>query len=726
VLHATRDQLPVVLPKLQLLNAGGAGVFVTVNETNGRGRKGSDIVCVRALYVDLDGAPLEPVLTSERPPHIVNATSPGKFHCYWLVEDMPLEDFRGAQEALLEKFGGDRNVKSVEHVMRVPGFFHRKGAPFLCRIHTVNQRPPYRADEFEKKPQPVYVPRTDNDDEVNLKAVREAVIFIANPNLPWAEWNRIGMAIFRATGGCEDGFEIFDRLSQRSAKYNARTTRARWQHYFHSPPERVGIATLIHLATKAVPDWRDRLDYALWERVARQNYGVSFYELCGIATPEEQAAGAPLIKKRAPGLRESEAQDRAAFSDVKDKPTAELPPPQPEPPPSPQPKPMPQHIKVLASAKAYAIPAETTLPMWDFLCGKHLLRQTVSGTAAFGGTGKSSLAITEGLAMTAHRPLLGVLSPRPLRVALINFEDTRNTMDKRIVAAMKHYQLKPEDIGGRLFVIAKGELSIQIATQGRFEVIRDEQMINELIAFVHNNKIDVLSIDPFVATHGVNENDNQKIWAVIACYDTVAERGNCAISLWHHTRKSGGGEVTVESARGAGAFIDANRAVRILETMTKEEAAKLNIEHPGYYFRSFSGKRNFAPPTHKSTWFRFQNVELNNNGPLFGDEVGVVTSWEHPGAQALDLTLDKIIAIQQRVANGQWREDARAAMWAGKAVALALGLEAADGRIKDVLKRLLQDGFLQVQPGVDEHRHTKLFVVVGPGPAGAPAPAAVS
>ena len=52
--------------------------------------------------------------------------------------------------------------------------------------------------------------------------------------------------------------------------------------------------------------------------------------MCGIATPEEQAAGAPLIKKRAPGLRESEAQDRAPFSDVKEKPTAELPPPQPE------------------------------------------------------------------------------------------------------------------------------------------------------------------------------------------------------------------------------------------------------------------------------------------------------------------------------------------------------------------------------------------------------------
>src|SRR5215471_11275473 len=162
VLHATRDQLPAVLPKLQLLNAGGAGVFVTVNETNGRGRKGADIVRVRALYIDLDGAPLEPVLTSERPPHIVTATSPGRYHAYWLVQGMPLEDFRAAQEALLEKFGGDRNVKSVEHVMRVPGFFHRKGTPVLCRIHTVNQRRPYRTNEFEKKLQPVYVPSADS------------------------------------------------------------------------------------------------------------------------------------------------------------------------------------------------------------------------------------------------------------------------------------------------------------------------------------------------------------------------------------------------------------------------------------------------------------------------------------------------------------------------------------------------------------------------------------
>ena len=37
----------------------------------------------------------------------------------------------------------------------------------------------------------------------------------------------------------------------------------------------------------------------------------------------------------------------------------------------------------------YNFPDETSLPMWDFMLGTHLLRGTVSGTAAMGGTGRS-------------------------------------------------------------------------------------------------------------------------------------------------------------------------------------------------------------------------------------------------------------------------------------------------------------------------------------------------
>src|SRR5208337_3895469 len=44
--------------ELARLSARGAGVFVTVNRTDLKGRRKENIVAVRALFVDLDGAPI--------------------------------------------------------------------------------------------------------------------------------------------------------------------------------------------------------------------------------------------------------------------------------------------------------------------------------------------------------------------------------------------------------------------------------------------------------------------------------------------------------------------------------------------------------------------------------------------------------------------------------------------------------------------------------------------
>src|SRR5438477_4977898 len=87
--------------------------------------------------------------------------------------------------------------------------------------------------------------------------------------------------------------------------------------------------------------------------------------------------------------------------------------------------------------------------------------------------------------------------------------------------------------------------------------------------------------------------------SVIECFEEVATVANCAVP-----RKGNGEGASVDSARGAKAFIDALRSVRILETMTKEDAKKLKVEHHGFYFRSFNGKRNFAPPLDESDWFK--------------------------------------------------------------------------------------------------------------------------
>lgn len=151
-------------PELVQLNNRGAGIFVTVNETDLEGRKTGNIVRVRALFVDLDGAPLDPVTTHSTPPHIIGESSPGRWHCYWLVCDVPLDQFEPMQKALAARFNGDPSVHDLPRVLRLPGFVHQKAAPFLSILQDVDPRPAYTfeqmrgafppAPEPERKPEP--------------------------------------------------------------------------------------------------------------------------------------------------------------------------------------------------------------------------------------------------------------------------------------------------------------------------------------------------------------------------------------------------------------------------------------------------------------------------------------------------------------------------------------------------------------------------------------------
>jgi putative DNA primase/helicase len=139
------------------LNNHGAGVFVTINATNGTGRKAGDIIRVRAGFVDLDGSPLEPVMQHNLEPHIVVESSPGKWHCYWLIDGLALEDFRAVQEKLIEHFHSDPVVHDLPRIMRLPGFFHHKAAPFRSRIISAHDREQYPASYFGKADQPPHV-----------------------------------------------------------------------------------------------------------------------------------------------------------------------------------------------------------------------------------------------------------------------------------------------------------------------------------------------------------------------------------------------------------------------------------------------------------------------------------------------------------------------------------------------------------------------------------------
>jgi hypothetical protein len=83
-----------------------------------------------------------------------------------------------------------------------------------------------------------------------------ALSVIPNDELDWENWNRIGMATWAATGGSDAGFDAFDEWSKKSNKYDAETTRERWNAYSTSPPNQIGAGTLFFLANQEMPNWR--------------------------------------------------------------------------------------------------------------------------------------------------------------------------------------------------------------------------------------------------------------------------------------------------------------------------------------------------------------------------------------------------------------------------------------------------------------------------------------
>lgn len=114
---------------LSRLNEQGAGIFVTINKTDLRGRTAANVLEVRNFFVDTDGAPSEPIINATKAgkilPSCVVQSSPGNFHIYWKAE-CALADFKSVQSLLADKFGTDKSVHDLSRVLRVPGFYHQK------------------------------------------------------------------------------------------------------------------------------------------------------------------------------------------------------------------------------------------------------------------------------------------------------------------------------------------------------------------------------------------------------------------------------------------------------------------------------------------------------------------------------------------------------------------------------------------------------------------------
>lgn len=354
-----------------------------------------------------------------------------------------------------------------------------------------------------------------------------------------------------------------------------------------------------------------------------------------------------------------------------------------------------------------------TIPRREWLYGHHLSRGFISATVAHPGVGKTTLAVVDTLALVSGKNLIGNSPDGKLRVWYWNGEDPREEMERRFHAAMILHGLTPDDIGDRLFLNSGRDDPICIAKQTRDGITLAVPEVENLVSVLTENRIDVVMIDPFISSHRVTENDNNAVDAVVKAWASLVDRARSAADLIHHLRKTGGAEGTVEDARGASALVAAVRSARVLNGMTKEEGKRLGVENHFDYLRVGNGKSSMARrmPVEKEAWLKMASVPLGN-----GDHVGALTDWVAPDPTD-DLQPSDLLAVQEAVAKGQWRENVQASDWVGKAVASALGLDLSDdaekARVKAMVKRWLADGSLIEAVGLDYKRNERVFIQVG-------------
>jgi len=260
ILHGSLDQH---FDELCRLNGKGAGIFVTVNETDLKGRSTANILDVRAIFQEADraGVPIPPLT-----PQIVVQTSPGKSHSYLLTHggEEALAEFRAVMTTMVEQYGSDPNARDLARVLRLPGFFHQKDPenPFMVSIVEATGAQPYTWKQITDS-----IPPSKDDVTRELPVSKGfandqlrviSALNVLNPDCDYQTWLSVGMALHNGFDGSSEGLAIWDGWSARATSYREGETTYKWSSFGKGNGKPITLGTLFRLAADKGWDWNPK------------------------------------------------------------------------------------------------------------------------------------------------------------------------------------------------------------------------------------------------------------------------------------------------------------------------------------------------------------------------------------------------------------------------------------------------------------------------------------
>ena len=277
-------------------------------------------------------------------------------------------------------------------------------------------------------------------------------------------------------------------------------------------------------------------------------------------------------------------------------------------------------------------------PPRGWLLGNTFCRRCISSMVAPGGVGKSALRLAQLTSLAIGRPLTGEYVFKRSRVLIVSLEDDRDELRRRLRAACLHHGVNQAELRGWLYLATPG------AAGGKLMVLDAHgrpvvgALATKLADTIKARRIDIVSLDPFVKSHAIEENSNSMIDKVVQVLSDLADRYDIAVDVPHHTAKGPADPGNADRGRGASAMKDAGRLIYTLTPMSPEEGQAFGLSEADRrrLIRLDSAKVNIMPPMAEAKWFRLVGVDIGNGTELYpnGDQVQTVEPWTPPDAFA--------------------------------------------------------------------------------------------
>lgn len=531
-----------------------------------------------------------------------------KTHLHWRLSEPTSEtsDHNRLQYARIlaaKLVGGDPTASPPAHPLRWPGSWNRKTVPRIAKITGGNEAAEvhleYAIERLEEATDAAGFevddgPRVSGTPTADMEHVTAAMAHLANRDVHWDEWVRLGMAVYRASGGSSIGLDAWCAWSAKSPKHDDQACVDRWAHFGTSPPQRVGAGTIFFLAKTEG-----------WSRPARD-----------------------VVQQEPPESHPDDPGYDASYDSPADKVAA-----------------LPKDTKAIwSSADDWD---EAAIPQRPWIAKGYLMRGSVALAAGSGSAGKSSIGVAWGVAAVLGRTWSRFKPCTPCIVSIYNVEDDDDEQKRRISATLRQFRADPIALKGRLYRLGATNVGTLLERNPVTNLLQLTAAMNELIEHLEAVRPDILILDPLVELHNADENDNTALRGVMATMRALAVRFNMAVMLVHHARKGSAGDAgDPDMIRGAGAIVGAARIALTVSTMTEDEAEEMNLPSKDRhdYFRVDGAKQNYAR-VEMAEWFKREVYRLGNDEDVVAAEPWRAPSvWREMTTELIGQALDRLSA----------------------------------------------------------------------------------